>query len=372
MKRKLRIVNYAVNGVGTGHVTRLIAVNRWLRRHAAQLDLPLEIYFLTSSEAGGLLFAEKFPAFKLPSKTIAEEAALDNTFFLETARQWVSHTLDLLRPDLLVVDTFPGGYFEELETALRLCDKKAFIYRPLKESHARQPQFQRALSNYDAILVPEYARDASLPVSELLVDRVQYLGPIMVREHDEALNRDEARQQLCIADDALAVYLSAGGGGDTNAATQLHHMYEALRDVAGLHVIIGAGPLYRGRPIYGERLTWLSHICSAELMNAFDLAISAAGYNSFNELMHFGVPTIFVPQEKWADDQQARAARAERVGAAMIIDPQADAAAFRRTIEQWRDPARQAKARLAARELVPSNHAREAAQVLLKLLDATQ
>lgn len=372
MTRKLRIVNYAVNGVGTGHVTRLIAINRWLRREAAHIDLPLEIYFLTSSEAGGLLFAEKFPAFKLPSKTVAEEAELDDTFFLKTARQWVSHTLDLLRPDLLVVDTFPDGYFEELGTALHLSDKRAFIYRPLIESRARQPQFQRALSNYDAILVPEYAQDANMPVAQALSARVQYLGPIIVREHDEVLDRDQARQRLCIADDVLAVYLSAGGGGDTTAEKQLHRIYEALRDVVGLHLIIGAGPLYRGRPIYGERLTWLSHGCSAELMNAFDLAVSAAGYNSFNELMHFGVPTIFVPQEKWADDQHARAARAERTGAAMMIDPQADAAVLRRTIEQWRDPVRRATARVAARELVPSNHAREAAQVLLKLLNATQ
>ena len=34
-RRKLRIVNYAVNGRGVGHLTRLTAINRWLRRYAA-------------------------------------------------------------------------------------------------------------------------------------------------------------------------------------------------------------------------------------------------------------------------------------------------------------------------------------------------
>ena len=38
---------------------------------------------------------------------------------------------------------------------------------------------------------------------------------------------------------------------------------------------------------------------------AFDLAVSAAGYNSFHELLRFGVPTLFIPNQDTAlDDQQ--------------------------------------------------------------------
>src|SRR4051812_4088241 len=64
----LRVVCYAVNGTGVGHITRLLAIARWLRRYAAALDRRLEIWFLTSSEADGLVFAEGFAAFKIPSK----------------------------------------------------------------------------------------------------------------------------------------------------------------------------------------------------------------------------------------------------------------------------------------------------------------
>jgi UDP:flavonoid glycosyltransferase YjiC (YdhE family) len=28
---------------------------------------------------------------------------------------------------------------------------------------------------------------------------------------------------------------------------------------------------------------------------AFDLAVSASGYNSFHELLRFGIPTLFIP-----------------------------------------------------------------------------
>lgn len=43
MGQTLRIVNYAVNGAGVGHLTRLTAISRWLRRYAHALDIKLEI-----------------------------------------------------------------------------------------------------------------------------------------------------------------------------------------------------------------------------------------------------------------------------------------------------------------------------------------
>ncbi len=368
MHKTLRIVNYAVNGVGTGHITRLIAISRWLRRHAERLNAAIEIYFLTSSEASGLLFAERFPSFKLPSKTVIEEASIDEHEFLDLARPWVRQTLTSLNPDLIVVDTFPHGYFNELDPFLRQCPKAAFIYRPLKETHAGTPEFQSALSHYNLILVPEYEQDAPVLTPPAVGDRVRYIGPMLVREQDEVLGREEARRVLGIADDRLAVYISAGGGGDANSEGRIQASFEALSEMPGLHLVIGAGPLYRGRRFYRESVTWLAHGSAAELMAAFDVAVSAAGYNSFNELMHFGVPTVFIPQEKWADDQKARAERAARAGAAVVLDSCADGGALRQIIERFRDPAQRLSASHLARNLVPRNHAGDAASALLDLL----
>lgn len=140
--RTVRIVNYAVDGAGVGHLTRLVAINRWIRRYCAYLGVRPEIYFLTSSEADGLLFAERFAAFKLPSKTVVQETGLDKPTYLALAKQWVWHSLGLLRPDLFIVDTFPRGAFGELLSALDLCRKKAFIYRPVKPEFAAKADFQ--------------------------------------------------------------------------------------------------------------------------------------------------------------------------------------------------------------------------------------
>jgi UDP:flavonoid glycosyltransferase YjiC (YdhE family) len=53
---------------------------------------------------------------------------------------------------------------------------------------------------------------------------------------------------------------------------------------------------------------------------AFDLAVSAAGYNSFHELLRFGIPTLFVPNQDTAlDDQQGRAQFAADRGLAHLL-----------------------------------------------------
>jgi UDP:flavonoid glycosyltransferase YjiC (YdhE family) len=54
---------------------------------------------------------------------------------------------------------------------------------------------------------------------------------------------------------------------------------------------------------------------------AFDLAVSAAGYNSFHELLRFGVPTLFIPnQDTSLDDQQGRARFAADHGLAHVLE----------------------------------------------------
>lgn len=367
MGRTIRIVNYAVNGSGVGHLTRLVALNRWIRRYAAHAGVRAEIYFLTSSEADGMLFAERFASFKVPSKTAVGDAGIDKIAYIALAKQWVWHSLGLLRPDLLVVDTFPRGSFGELLSALDLCRKRAFVYRPMKDSFAGKPDFQAMLPLYDAIIVPEDEPHGRVQVPDEVRGRLRYVGPVAARERVEMVPRAEARDRLGIQGERLAIYVSAGGGGDPGAEADLLAVARALKDDADVHLVVGAGPLYRGRSLHGERITWLTQPGVAALFEAMDLAVCAAGYNSFTELMHVGVPTIFLPQEKVADEQHARADRAVRAGAAISV-ARSDVSALRAAVDGFRDPAARARAAAAARAVVPKNHARDGARELCKLV----
>jgi hypothetical protein len=94
-----------------------------------------------------------------------------------------------------------------------------------------------------------------------------------------------------------------------------------------------------------------------------DVAVCSAGYNTFGELMLAGVPSVFLPQAKIADEQDRRAERAVAAGAAIVgaNDLAAAVAAFR-------DPAARQRASEAARRVVPENRARAAAAELLRLV----
>lgn len=352
---KLRVVFYAVNGTGVGHLVRLLSIARWMRRYAAVLDTPLEAWFLTSSEADAIVFAEGFAAFKIPSKTIVADARLDRRAYLALAKQFVWHTLGLLRPDLLVVDTFPRGSFGELLSALDLCRHTVFVHRPVRREVAERPDFQAMLPLYDAIVVPEHEAELYLPAS--VRDRVTMVGPVLSRERCEMLPREEARARLGVGD-RRCVYVSAGGGGDRGAEAHLHEVVGALRSDPDLALVVGSGPLYRGRPVPGA--TTLPG-AAAESMAAFDAAVCAAGYNTFGELMFAGVPTAFLPQEKMADDQAARAERAVAAGAARILRPGDDVRAAVAAL--LATPG----AREAARAVVPENCARAAAAEILRV-----
>jgi UDP-N-acetylglucosamine--N-acetylmuramyl-(pentapeptide) pyrophosphoryl-undecaprenol N-acetylglucosamine transferase len=362
-REALRVVCYAVNGTGVGHITRLLAIARWMRRYAAALDQKLEIWFLTSSEAEGLAFAEGFAAFKIPSKTIVAEVGIDRTAYVALAKQWIWHTLGLLRPDLLIVDTFPRGSFGELLGALDLCRRSAFVYRPVRQEVAERPDFQAMLPLYDLLLVPE--KDAPVVVPAKVHDRLVHVGPVLSRERWELLPRAVAREGLGLPSDGppkKCVFVSAGGGGDRDAEARIVGVVRALAADPALHVVVGAGPLYRGRPFPGVTIVPGR---AASFTLAFDAAVCAAGYNTFGELMFAGVPTAFLPQDKLADDQAARARLAVERGAGFMLEPGA-------TGDDIHDAVVELLARpgapAAARSLVPENGARVAAAELLRLV----
>ncbi|MBI4748308.1 MAG: hypothetical protein HY774_07445 [Acidobacteria bacterium] len=375
--RRLTIVAYAVNGSGLGHLTRVTAILRWVRRLGKLVGVQPDIYILTSSEASALAFEEGFAAFKIPSKTAIRLTNIQKEDYLRLAKQWIWHSLGLLRPDILLVDTFPGGSFGELFHALDGTGAKVFIHRAMKDVFSQQEVFQAMLPLYDRILVPEEPGQMRSELSSRLAARTRYLGPILLRDRVELHSRAKARHRLGIPENSHGVWVSAGGGGDPKAAQVLQRLVESLRSEPNVHLVIGAGPLFRGEPIRGANITWVTEFNAALDFPGLDCAFSAAGFNSYHELLHAGVPTAFFGQEKIADEQSRRVERAVKAGAAQLLKLDAggipEPSSIVETLTWFRDPENRQALAIAASEFVPRNWAREAAfEVLATQLPKSQ
>lgn len=370
--RSLTVVAYAVNGAGLGHLTRVLAVLRWMRRIAKCAGTRLDAYVLTTSEASDLALREGFAAFKLPSKTAVRDAEIPKEDYLRLARQWIWHSVGLLKPDILLVDTFPGGTFGELAPVLDVPAKKVFIHRAVKADFARLDGYRTFLPQYDRIISIEEPGAEPTGLYEGFEWRARTVGPILLRGRDELHPRAEARRRLGIPDDAFAVWVGAGGGGDFTAEKSLRSIANYFAEKENVHLVIGAGPLYRGEPLRGPRVTWHTEPLAALDFPGLDAAISAAGFNSFYELLNAGIPSAFFAQEKIADDQFRRIQAAVDAGAALYVT--ADSAgdfsndaldfAFRRLTDET---SRTALSEAAAK-FVPTNFAREAARLALQVI----
>lgn len=341
--RTIRVVSYAINGRGVGHLVRQLAILRWVKRYAMLLGVNLEAWVLTTSEADTLARRENIAALKMPSKAMIRDAGIEPTRHLAVARQWVMNAVAGIGPDVLVVDTFPGGSFGELLPVLETVAQRVLVARAVKDEVASDPAYSPLLKLYQRTIIPDE----------------RGVGPILLREREELAPREAARRALGITD-RRAVYVTLGGGGDEMAARVLPELVDRLV-ARGWHVVVGAGPLYLGEERRGPHITWMDRYVPLELLQGVDAAVSAGGYNSVAELCYAGVPTVFLPQPRIADDQEARARAVVAAGAGRLA----------KSIDEIPDLLDQPGDGQIARSLVTKNGASAAAiQVLSAVLPA--
>lgn len=372
MAKTKRIVCYVINGSGLGHLTRLLGVARWMRRFVALLDHSTpEVLFLTSSDASDILADARFAAFKIPSKTVAVRSELNKLEYKRQAKHFVWNTLGVFSPDLLVVDTFPAGSFDELFQLLDGPFKKSFILRNVKPEYAARSTFRAAVGMYDKVVSPH--RRPAVAESRKGQSEHEYAGEVIQFEREELLTRELARELLGVERDRRLVYLSAGGGGDPEAESALESLIEGLGSRGDLHLLVGAGPLYRGRRWGASNITWFDSPSVWKYFGALDGAISAGGYNTFHELIFAQVPTLFYAQPKIADDQTSRIQEAVAAGAARQLTDIYDHELIQCELEGILESGNVQQLRDGCKAWLPENGARRCALTLLApLYDASQ
>lgn len=219
------------------------------------------------------------------------------------------------------------------------------------------------------VIVPREAFD-ELNASYSRGDHLRAVGPIVQRVDLTAARRAELRAILAERygrefDRLVISLLGAGVAADRGAQIQaLCGMMERRSDV--LHLVV-VWPTAVTQPVW---FGWKnSHVVRTHhagvLTAAADLCVSAAGYNSFHEMLYTGTPAIFIPQTgSFMDDQQARARAARERGVAGMVEAH-ELMTLEREVGRFLDEggAEAARARIAALDLAEPGNAAAARMI---------
>jgi spore coat polysaccharide biosynthesis predicted glycosyltransferase SpsG len=146
--------------------------------------------------------------------------------------------------------------------------------------------------------------------------------PISIYNPDNALSKDVAKDLLGLDRNRPAVLVQLGiGEADLNA--KMTAALAGLVNWPQLQVVLTKQPVTStGENLApkGLDLKVIRFYPLANVLNAFDAAICAAGYNSVHEELAAKIPTLFIPNSRGTDNQAARAAWTADNKMALTVD----------------------------------------------------
>jgi glycosyltransferase involved in cell wall biosynthesis len=345
---KRRILMLSDNGAGMGHLSRLMAIAR-------RLPGDFEAIIATQSYAAPVAIREGFLTEYVPSRKVLDAGRPRWTRLL---RERLAHLIELHRPEIVAVDSVPH---DGIVAAVEDHPGITWVW-------VRRAMWQRGVGDewiaagkvFDHVLEPgEFAGAADEGPTVAERARAHRVGPVTFLDEDELLDRDTARRELGL-DDRPAALLQLGAGNiddiSSPAVRAGTHLVEHGFQLVTAESAIATAPL---RPLAGATVVKLYPV--SRYLRAFDLTVSAAGYNSYHEQIGFAVPTVFLPNRQTKlDDQVGRARFAATTGAALLVeDPSSDE--LERVLDQAVQPAVREKLVLRCRALAFENGGGEAA-----------
>ena len=272
-----------------------------------------EPHFLSLSQAVGVVGTFGFPYEYLPS-TQATGMLPKTWHALFTDR--VSETIDRIRPAVVVFDgTWP---YDGIVAVRAAHPEPRWVWsrRGMWRAGMNREQLAKA-AWFDAVLEPgdfawRYDQGVTMDAAATRV------GPVTLTDTGEAEDRATARRALGLDSDAIVALVSLGAGNINSTSGLTGATVAALRQL-GVEICVTQPEIAIESGDVGDVHVVRDYPLSRRF-RAFDLAVSAAGYNSFHELLRFGVPTLFVPNQSTSlDDQEGRARFASDQGIAHML-----------------------------------------------------
>lgn len=176
-------------------------------------------------------------------------------------------------------------------------------------------------NHFDVVIEPgDLAAGDDHGITTRYRNRTHHVGPIRLLDTEEMLARDDARAQLGFDTERPAILIQLGAGNNFDYRSVHNTALAHIKKRHDAQIAVGEW-LITDQPFdLPEAVVRMPGYPFARYFKAFDLAISAVGYNSFHELLFAGIPTILIPNEAMGQDNQlSRALYADRHGLAVCV-----------------------------------------------------
>jgi hypothetical protein len=357
-KRRVRTaLFFTSNGIGLGHLTRTLAI-------AKRCPPGIEPVFVTLSQGARLLEEAGFTTEYLPF----------HAYLGAEVNRWNHHLAaelgEMARfydPAVILFDgnTPYSGLVRTIEAASRAWSvwvRRGF-WRPGTGTAALERE-----RTFDAVVEPEDLADIldQGPTTRHR-GRTLRVPPIRLLDRADLLPRAAARRELGLPGTGTCVLLQLGAGNNFDFAAVQERIVAHLSATAGVTLAALESPISHDAPGMPEAVRLLRAFPASRYIHAFDFVVSAAGYNSYHELLLSATPALFVPNEHpMMDDQRARADHADRMGWSLSLRA-ADIYRVAEQVARLLDPDEREAMRRRMEPLPQGNGAAEAAAIVAEM-----
>ena len=354
---KDRVLLVSSNGVGLGHITRLLAVARRLPEN-------LEPVFATMSQAIDVVAHQGFLAEYIPYRPYPGRTTRDwNAWLTEQLDQLIDH----YGARAIVFDgsnPYPG-----IINAVgpRGDCRLIWIRRGMWRANQHNGHLIGRQRHFDLIIEPEeLAKDHDTGLTAEHRDQTIAVPPIRLLDEGELLDRERAAEAIGVDPSRPTALVHLGAGTNRDIVGMTDAIVSAARDHNDLQVVVAEWLMAPQRLDLWPDVKRVRGFPLSRYFRAFDFSIGAAGYNSFNEVVSLGLPTIFISNDHpIMDDQGARATFAVNQGAAFSI-AEDELSEIPRYVEVMMNPTVRQHLSVNAARIAARNGAGDAAQAIAR------
>ncbi|MEL7037082.1 MAG: glycosyltransferase [Cyanobacteria bacterium J06592_8] len=344
----MRIIVYSHDAFGLGNIRRMLAICQHLLTTIPELS----ILVLSGSPAiHSFRIPERLDYIKLPcfgrdrnGKLGARYLASDVSETIHLRSHLIKTTIANFRPDLILVDKKPHGLLDELKPALDYLKfispetKLVLLLRDILDDPAKtiedwqnQGYYQAVKAYYDRVLVVgmvdifDLVQEYQFPKD--IAQKTRFCG--YIRKPFQSNDSASIRQELGVDKQEKLVLVTPGGGGD---GYQLVNTYLSALEEISQHesvnslIIFGSEMPQSEREDLAQKVQQYSHVIALDFtdnlmgyINASDLVVSMAGYNTITEILSLRKKAVVVPRQHPSREQLIRSERMSNQGLFQMI-----------------------------------------------------